>query len=199
MENRSSSFSEWKNSHAYTVFKESFVRNAPVFSKYVKINNSRVLFYRLKDYFEPLQQDFLQPLLGTDLYEDLLQKSKSETLNTVEAQFVLTYINRYLSYLVFQQALPELPLTFKQGIFRLTYKDDDNTAQLKPSEDNELDALQRNYNQKVESAKTALLNYLQSHTTDFPLFLSSPCYVAVTDTHVNSPLTNLPCQSTFWC
>lgn len=71
-------FPHYKDSPAYARRTRSIVRNTAEVDRTYFINNSHIIFLRLKPYFKLVEETVLQPVLGTDLYDKLVTSLQEE-------------------------------------------------------------------------------------------------------------------------
>lgn len=92
-------FSEYEKSPAYACRTKAIVRKTSEVDEIYFINNSHLIFLRLKPFFKIVEETVLQPVLGVDLYGTLLKSIEMgdkdlggttvEELRTRCAQFVI--------------------------------------------------------------------------------------------------------------
>lgn len=70
LEENTEDYPEYKDSEYYTQTRESIVRNTKEVNRYYNINNSRLVFLRLKTNFRIIEDTVIAPRLGFDLYDD---------------------------------------------------------------------------------------------------------------------------------
>jgi hypothetical protein len=177
MEINKSEFPLWTASPFYTIHIEYFLQTTEQFSKSVPIGNSRLLFIQIKPLLFENEELYLVPLLGEELYLELKNKLKNNSLSTIE-RILQDKINAYLSRMIMFKSIPYLNISFKDGLIRYTAKDDDNTKQESQTPDNHLDFLLRDLQLQAETRKTVLIEFLQKKFTDgeFANFQTSKFY-----------------------
>ena len=97
LEKNSSDYSTWKESEAYTVFKESFINNAKTFNKNYSIGNSRRTFLRMKAMMKKCEDFYIQSNLGVDFFTEIKTQIKEDNIsedNKIILDFIaLNYLN----------------------------------------------------------------------------------------------------------
>ena len=71
MEQSADKFEAWFNSECYTVYKELLVNKTSIFNTYYHIFNSRQTFTALRPTIKVVEDQFVAPVIGTDLLSDL--------------------------------------------------------------------------------------------------------------------------------
>ncbi|KAA6336228.1 hypothetical protein EZS27_015614 [termite gut metagenome] len=100
LEKETEVFPEYLQSPAYILFKESIVRNTEEVNGTYFINNSRIVFLRLRTHFDFAEKTFLCPALGDKLYEELkrrlregvedeIQRAKTEELRIRSGRVII--------------------------------------------------------------------------------------------------------------
>ncbi|MDR2003599.1 MAG: hypothetical protein LBQ74_11245 [Prevotella sp.] len=79
LEENTQDYPEYKDSEYYTQTQESIVRNTKEVNRYYNINNSRLVFLRLKTNFRIIEDTVIAPRLGADLYDDFKAAISSES------------------------------------------------------------------------------------------------------------------------
>ncbi|CAA0149883.1 DUF6712 family protein [Tenacibaculum maritimum] len=82
MEKSADKFSAWFNSDTYTVYKELLVNKTSIFNKYYHIFNSRQTFVAMKPTIKVVEDQFISPVIGTNLLSAL----KMNQTNTIRKQ-----------------------------------------------------------------------------------------------------------------
>lgn len=72
-------YPDYKESDNYTQTLDSIVRNAKEVNEYHEINNSRLVYLRLKPNIKIIEDTLIAPRIGYSLYEDLKNALKEET------------------------------------------------------------------------------------------------------------------------
>lgn len=78
LETNVSDFPEYKTAETYTFHRSAIVPNANTVSRYVNINNSRIIFLSLLPHLNFVQQTKLLSFVGNDLFNSLLIELKKE-------------------------------------------------------------------------------------------------------------------------
>jgi len=114
------------------------------------------------------QREYIKPILGTDLFDDIIAKADAGTLAGDDLTLVNTYIAPcLLKYLVFEMT-PILAYKYRnKGVVQQTSENSQATA----FED--LNHLLNRWRDKAEMFGQDIVNYLCANSTLFPLYTSN--------------------------
>jgi len=114
------------------------------------------------------QREYIKPILGTDLYDDILTKAAAGSLASNDLILVNTYIAPcLLKYLVFEMT-PILAYKYRnKGVVQQTSENSQSTS----FED--LNHLLNRWKDKAEMFADDTMRYLKANTDLFPLYLSN--------------------------
>ncbi|MDF1546416.1 MAG: hypothetical protein P1P88_01250, partial [Bacteroidales bacterium] len=88
LEKNKAEFSTWTNSDAYTLMKSNFINSTREFSSIYNINNSRLVFQKLRN-AQNLAEDFdIIPLIGRDLYDEIKTQIATDNLDEANQKFL---------------------------------------------------------------------------------------------------------------
>ncbi len=110
LENNKSDFTAWAASDSFTQSHGDFINTTADLNKIVNIGNSMQVFLNVKRFIKHTSLMYIEPVLGSELYEDLLQGIASGNTPNEEASKLLAKIREPLAYLVLFEALPLLPV-----------------------------------------------------------------------------------------
>lgn len=79
LEKNISDFEDFKDSEYYTESLNSIVRNTLEVNNYYTINNSRLIFLRLKTHFRVIEDTIISPRLGLQFYDSFKKEIAKET------------------------------------------------------------------------------------------------------------------------
>ncbi len=118
MEENESSFSDWKGSEGYTVFKELFVKRTDTFNRWFHISNSRKTFLALRPYMLESYHQFFLGRLSAETIAEINFTSKP--LPTLSLELGATPQYRVLD--LFQAAMVNYTVykAIHSGTFELT-------------------------------------------------------------------------------
>lgn len=81
LENNLADFSEFKESDCYTQTLNSIVRNTSEVNNYYTINQSRIIFLRLKTHFRVIEDTLIAPRLGYEFYDRFKEEIIKDTVD----------------------------------------------------------------------------------------------------------------------
>lgn len=114
------------------------------------------------------QIQYIQDLLGTLLYEDLLAKIQADTLAGNDLILVDNYIADCLTYWCMYEL--QIPLLFN---FRNKSTATNNSDHSQPISTKELDRIENRFKHKAEFFSKRIELYLLANATLFPLYMKS--------------------------
>ena len=114
------------------------------------------------------QREYIKPLLGTDLYDDIITKAAAGTLAGNDLILVNTYIAPcLLKYLVFEMT-PILAYKYRnKGVVQQTSENSQATSF------DDLNHLLNRWRDKAEMFAQDTISYLSANSTLFPLYTSN--------------------------
>jgi len=114
------------------------------------------------------QREYIKPILGTDLYDDIIAKAAAATLASNDLILVNTYIAPcLLKYLVFEMT-PILSYKYRnKGVVQQTSENSQATSY------DDLRHLLDRWKDKAEMFAEDIIRYLKANTSSFPLYLSN--------------------------
>lgn len=100
-------FEEWFESDAYTESHDLFINKAKDFNKEFEINNSRLLFVKLKPIIKSIENKFIVKTISSELAKEIKSQIVSGKVKD-KNQLVLDLIKPALAHLTMARALTEL-------------------------------------------------------------------------------------------
>lgn len=123
----------------------------------------------IEPYFKPAEKIWVEPVIGTPLYEELLEQVNTNTL-TEENSTLLLVIYPYLAFSIVYEALPFLSYHITQ--VGLTKGKSDNSDSVSI---NDVNYINTHIRETVEMMKSQLKRFLNEHSDSFPLYHSDNC------------------------
>ena len=120
-------------------------------------------------YIKPTEHIWIEPVLGTALYEELLEQVKNNSL-TAENSTLLLAVYPYLSFAVVYEALPFIGYHLTEvGITKGKSDNSDSVSM------NDMNYITNHLRETVEYMKYQLKHWLDDHSESFPLYNSDDC------------------------
>lgn len=130
-------YPDYKNSPNYTESLASIIRNTSEVSQYYEINNSRLIFLRLRSHFRIVEDTILAPRLGTDLYSVFKEEIKKDNPDKKYTDLRIKLIPVLVFYSVCRLIRETGSLT-DRGLFFSSLKADDSVSTQSPVTDERL-------------------------------------------------------------
>lgn len=146
----------------YTLINEAY------FKQYSPIPDN----FNIKDiepYFKVAEKIWVEPLLGTPLYEELLEQVNENTL-TEENSTLLLVLYPYLSFAIVFECLPFLSYHISEVGITKGKSDNSDSVSI-----NDVNYINTHIRSQVEVMKTQLKKFLDEHSDNFPLYKPDNC------------------------
>lgn len=139
------------------------------------INNSimdaNIDYDKIKTFIEDIQDDYIEPLIGTDLYDEIIEQIEASPVEPfTKLSAANKYIlDKYICKIITRYVLKELSLVSK---FRVT----NSGVQVRSSDDSQsadtTDVFKMSdyWKNKAESKKKRLLDYLNANRATYPKY-----------------------------
>ena len=169
----------WQNSDAYTKLGSGLISSADELSAQVNVARSRRLFQSLKTYLARTERNYIRPVLGRALYDELVADKQAGVLTT-EQERLLKEVQPALAYLMLSRAIPELSIEIGEEGIRLSSANNGfsqkNSASGSRGDAQLISAHQQSLQMDGEAMLDSLKEFLWTHEVDYPLFAESPLY-----------------------
>lgn len=142
--------------------------NEAYFKQYSPIPNN----YNISDiepYFKVAEKIWVEPLLGTPLYEDLLEQVNTNTV-TEENSTLLLVLYPFLSFAIVFECLPFLSYHISEVGITKGKSDNSDSVSI-----NDVNYINTHIRSQVEVMKTQLKKFLDDHSDNFPLYKPDNC------------------------
>lgn len=123
----------------------------------------------IEPYFKVAEKIWVEPVLGTPLYEELLEQVNENTL-TEENSTLLLVLYPYLSFAIVFECLPFLSYHISE--VGITKGKSDNSDSISI---NDVNYINTHIRSQVEVMKTQLKKFLDEHSDNFPLYKPDNC------------------------
>lgn len=171
------SYPDWEVSDNRAKHRDTVILSAREFNNYFWIDDSYQLFRMMKPTLRNVQRYYIRPVLGDDLYEEILTQIREDALSEGNAFLLQEYIAPAAALFTFFEAAPRLRLDI--GEFGITQRQTSD----KLTEDVHKPATDIAYGDGILSAESRgqtfiadLREYLYANHASFPLYEASPQY-----------------------
>lgn len=103
-------FQTWKSSEAYTKTIDLFFNKAGQMKEYCNVSGGRRTYLALRPYIKRVERNFIKPLIGQDLFNQLKAELQAGNLSESNTELLEDYIRPALAPLALMKAIPELSL-----------------------------------------------------------------------------------------
>lgn len=173
-------FSDWKDSSAFTYFRDCFIKTATEFSEYYEIGSSRRTFLAMRSIMREMEDTRIKGVLGKEFYAELKEQTKSaDPVDlTDENKLVIPYINRAIANATIAKAAVKLPVRITADGFQLISTSDRMTLKvLNPADKDSLNAIIKEANESGDNYLQELKDFLYDNIDDYPTFEDGSAYV----------------------
>ena len=142
--------------------------NEAYFKEYSPIPNN----YNISDiepYFKVAEKIWVEPVIGTPLYEELLEQVNTNTL-TEENSTLLLVLYPYLSFAIVFECLPFLSYHISEVGITKGKSDNSDSVSI-----NDVNYINTHIRSQVEVMKTQLKKFLDDRSDNFPLYKPDNC------------------------
>jgi len=167
-ENSVEKLPEFKESEYFLNAALSFIKTTKDFNDIYFINNSRLVFIRMKYFITSVEELKLPHHLGEKFCKELLESDVKET----KFSRIIPYIKRYIVFMAIAEGIAELhQLPTERGlIFHTQMANRDSEVQVSPVSQKELERIRKEYSQKAERYMNSVIDYLKKHPSDYPTY-----------------------------
>jgi len=129
LEDHATDFPDWAASATAKAARGYFITSATVFSEHYNISNARLTFQALASLLRKTERFRLEPVLGTDFFDELKQQLRDDTLTAENEKLLDDYVRPALAHLVMAQAIGELGFALNGNALELNvYRPDDSNS-----------------------------------------------------------------------
>jgi hypothetical protein len=176
METSPMAFAEWVDSPEYTLSKRNFINSTDEFQKYFDINESRILFSKLRLYQQYAEDFDIIAGIGSAYYNELKSQISAGTLSPENAAF-LPYLQKAVANLSIGYAGQKFNFMLDDMGFRNT-EHSNNTDNMRERK-GDVDVTNSITMQTMELGKRYLntsISFLKNNLTDYPTYANSDAY-----------------------
>lgn len=162
-------FPLYEQSPAYASRKSAIVRSTAEVDANYFINNSHLIFLRLKPIFKFVEETMLQPILGIELYNALLKAIKQGDTNigeTTTEEFRL----RCVAFVVLKsiaQLIRQTGSLTDRGLYFAQLNEGDGNISARPADKEAALSLVGDIEQQAEAYHNLLMNFIQCNLPKF--------------------------------
>lgn len=123
----------------------------------------------IRPYFTLAEKIWVEPILGTPLYEELLEQVVDNNV-TPENSTLLVMVYPYLSYAIVYEALPFISYHLTEVGITKGKSDNSDSVSI-----NDVNYINTHIRAQVEAMKTLFKKWLNEHSDSYPLFTPDDC------------------------
>jgi len=174
LENNSDQFTQWKNSTAYTAIRDNYIWTTKQYSDIININNSRLVFQRLKQNMMTVSELYVQPLIGEAMHLEILDQISTDTLSTANSK-LLKYLQKGVAFTTMANAGMEFIMQISEmGLHVIsTATNTDNTVEVSLPPMQVINDFLKRASINGESYFRTTESFLKLNSTDYPLYTNS--------------------------
>lgn len=179
LEAKAVDYPTFRQSENYTISHELFFTSAAELTRYVNIGQSRRAFQVLRTYIRRAEDMYLQPLLGSDLFEDLKAKHLAKSLSADEKKLLEKMLKCLAQYALYEATTEAGTLIagfqIVGGGIRVI-NDSDGGRQRAAVSTDLVSALKTNAMSMAKMYQNDLKKFLDDHAATFVKYQSSEFY-----------------------
>lgn len=123
MEDNKASFTAWAESEAYTEFTDLFIHTATEYNKFVRIQDSRRTFLRLRPFMEDVENSLIKKTIGEDFFNTLKTEDATGSFTEVNVIIIKMIKDCVANYAMGYGAL-DMPMNFEASGIKVVSTDD---------------------------------------------------------------------------
>lgn len=184
LEDNASTYSKWKSSGAYTIFKQFFINTATDFSDYFDINSSRLTFLSMKSTMKKIEEFEIRSVISKALFD----KIKIEIANTLSADnktLLNDYIKPAVAHLTIARAAIDLPVEFTDSGLFISSIVGEKIAQKRKAPDNQISALISAAQKDGQAYIEQMERFLNDNPDKYPEYKASDIFDDTDDASKN--------------
>lgn len=163
-------FYEFETSKYYTELKNSLIPNTGVFNNIFNINNSRLVFLKMKYFIRDVENINLRHFLGDKFVTELLTCDQEAD----KYKKILPFIRIFIVYESVCEGISELQKmpTEKGLVFESLEANGSSNVSISQVSSNELERTRQYYHSKADSYLSSVIETLKNNEEDYPDFIS---------------------------
>jgi len=155
-------FPEFEKSKYFSKLKNSFIPNTATFNEIYNINNSRLVFLKMKYFIEDVEQVTVPHFIGRKFMDAILDDIDAEKYAPILAQ-----LRKFIVYMAIYNGISELhKIPTEKGLIFEKNSSDGKTSG--PLSRRELDKTSDYYKTQAESHRVAFIYYLNQNKSEYP-------------------------------
>ena len=163
LENNLADFPEFQTSRCHTELNNALIRTTAEFNDCFNIENSRLVFLKMKPYIRDVELLKLQHRIGSAFYNELLTANNSEKYTRL-----LPAIKLFVAYSAVAEGIGELhKLPTEKGLVFESWTDE---LEIKPVDAAQLEATRLQFASKAEQYLSTAINTIKENISDYPLY-----------------------------
>ena len=170
---------DFVTSKAWTDRGSNFIRSTAVLNEYVNIQNSHRAFIALSRYVRKAEEQYIKPILCSDLFDELADQVKGGSL-TADNEKLLVYVRSLAAEYGLYEGIPHLTVLIEGDGLRFVSASDgitDKRNMVNAQHAQAIDALKYRAEENARTARADLINFLYAKKDTYPLFADSDCYL----------------------
>lgn len=178
LEANASTFQSWKDSDAYTLYTDQFIKDAATFNKFVFIDSSRRTFIRLQNSINEVELFTIKPLLTPALY-DFVKTSITASEPVPKHEAIIPLVRPILAHLSIARAITSMnmQITALGAIEYATKATSGGNKEEQKAAKEERQSFKHQAEKTAETYIKHLVDFLNSNIDDYPEFKNSSSYV----------------------
>ncbi len=172
-------FTDWDASDEKIEHRSTLILEANTFNKYYFIQSSYELFCRVKPGQREVMQQYIFPILGEDLYDQIMDQIQADNLSA-DNETLIEYIRRATAPLTIYESVASLGIDLTHGgITNLESSNNGDTTTMRvPANQNRVSYALRKAHSDGQKHLGALRAYLnnQASATKYALYYASDLY-----------------------
>jgi hypothetical protein len=177
LEKNKAEFDTWTASDAYTLMKSNFINSTKEFSSIYNINNSRLVFLKLRN-AQVVAEDFdIKTMIGADYFEELKAQILADNLSDANEVFVI-YLKKAVAYrTIFRGGLSLIAELNELGLYKNEIASStDNIIKETAVSEQLATRILEDAEQKGMAYLRSCESFLKKNIADYPLYAASDAY-----------------------
>lgn len=188
-------YPEWIGCNEYSIYKEGFINTAIAFQEYVDINQSRMIFTKVKPTMKRLEIDAIKSVIGAALFAEIKAQILARTL-TSQNTTLLQYINHCICNFTIGESLRMRTVSWTDhGLQLISTSSSLTQVNESPMDQPRLETIRTEFIAIGKKAQQDLRDYLYANASTYPLFEADTTVYTPTET---LSIENLPTRTTFF-
>ncbi len=184
LEKNKASFATWTASPEYTLLRANFINSTDDFQKHFNINNSRLVFLKIRGY-QTLVEDFdVISEIGREYFDELKTEIASDTLTAANSIF-LARLQKAVAHLTIYHGGYNLMYDMNEfGLYKVeAATGNDNYMKLTQLQESMFDKIVARAKTNGDSYLKACKSFLKENIADYPTYAASDAYDADGDNY----------------